>query len=399
MHVSCGPCHNRSTDANGVKSSVYLLTRASSLLAPDGGAATVASLDAYTSTVGKTTMIEIPDGGGATFSIIKAGDPSASLTSYLSGRRVGSEREPEREGADAADRHSPRRRQGACARSTPGSARFRRRSPEKQGRRDLARSIRFCLTIPPGANAYSLLRWCRARGGDCSRDDRDGPATREAAGEADEAARPPRRTRRHEEPSAIGDGGANGPVEAPPVAETADGSVKPSPLNPTPQELPSNAVDAGTPLDYDRLLADIAALRARVAAVSDNLYQSRVAVALQTDGDHGKIARLTVSLDDGVIYTAPASFAASDMTVVYDHAVAPGRHAVTVDIDRKDDRDETFRTSQKNRFTVDVPRDHRVEVQVKVIDDSSMGKDFPADKNGRYDLRVRVKAVAKPVTK
>jgi hypothetical protein len=195
------------------------------------------------------------------------------------------------------------------------------------------------------------------------------------------------------------DGGATGPVEAPPTSETMDGGVKPSPLNPTPQEMPNNAVDAGTPLDYDRLLADIAALRARVAAVSDNLYQSRVAVALQTDGDHGKIARLTVSLDDGVVYTAPASFAASDMSVVYDHAVAPGRHAVTVDIDRKDDRDETFRTSQKNRFTVDVPRDHRVEVQVKVIDDSSMGKDFPADKNGRYDLRVRVKAVAKPVTK
>ena len=206
-----------------------------------------------------------------------------------------------------------------------------------------------------------------------------------------------------EEPTAVVDASAptSDPTrpEPPPVADTTDGGVRASPLNPAPQELPGNNVDAGTPIDYDRLLADIAALRARVAAVSDNLYQSRVAVALQTDGDHGKIARLTVSLDDGVVYTAPATFAASDMTVVYDHAVAPGRHAVTVDVDRKDDRDETFRTSQKNRFTVDVPRDHRVEVQVKVIDDSSMGKDFPADKNGRYDLRVRVKAVAKPVGK
>jgi hypothetical protein len=195
---------------------------------------------------------------------------------------------------------------------------------------------------------------------------------------------------------------AGAPPEPPPVAEANDGGVKPSPLNPTQQEMPGGAGDSGapgTPLDYDRLLADIAALRARVAAVSDNLYQSRVAVALQTDGDHGKIARLTVSLDDGVVYTAPASFAASDMTIVYDHAVAPGRHAVTVDIDRKDDREESFRTSQKNRFTVDVPRDNRVEVRVLVIDDSSMGKDFPADKSGKYDLRVRVKAVAKPVTK
>lgn len=205
-----------------------------------------------------------------------------------------------------------------------------------------------------------------------------------------------------EETTGATDAATTGPVEAPPgdtQAQGLDGGVRPSPLNPAAQEMPSASLDAGTPIDYDRLLADIAALRARVAAVSDNLYQSRVAVALQTDGDHGRIARMTVSLDDGVVYTAPAQFAASDMSVVYDHAVAPGRHAVTVDIDRKDDRDETFRTSQKNRFTIDVPRDHRVTVEVKVIDDSNMGKEFPADKNGRYDLRVRVKAIAKPVTK
>ncbi len=196
-------------------------------------------------------------------------------------------------------------------------------------------------------------------------------------------------------------GAANGAPTEPPPQEIGDGGLRSSPLNPTAQEQPGGAggVDAGTPIDYDRLLADIAALRARVAAVSDNLYQSRIAVSLQTDGDHGKIVRLAVSLDDGVVYTAPAAFAASDMTIVYDHAVAPGRHAVTIDIDRRDERDESFRTSQKNRFSIDVPRDNRVGVEVKIVDESSMGKDFPADKSGAYDLRLKVKAVAKPVGK
>jgi len=185
----------------------------------------------------------------------------------------------------------------------------------------------------------------------------------------------------------------------PPPPEVYDGGARPSPLNPTQQEMPSNAVDAGTPLDFDRLLADIAALRARIAAVADNLYQSRVSVSLQTDGDHAKITKLTVSLDDGIVYNAPAAFAASDMTTVYDHAVAPGRHAVTIDVERKDDRDEAFRTSQRSRFTVDVPRDNKVDVQIKIIDDSSMGADYPSDRSGKYDLRFRVKAVAKPVAK
>ena len=183
-----------------------------------------------------------------------------------------------------------------------------------------------------------------------------------------------------------------------PPPESGDGG-RLSPLNPQPQELPSNAVDAGVPMDYDRLLADIAALRARVAAVSDNLYRSRIAISLQTDGDNAKIGHLTVSLDDGVVFTAAQTFAASDMTAVYDHAVAPGRHAVTVDVDRRDARDEAFRTSQRSRFSVDVPRDNKVDVQVKIIDDSSMGADFPSDRSGKYDLRFRVKAVAKPVGK
>jgi hypothetical protein len=191
--------------------------------------------------------------------------------------------------------------------------------------------------------------------------------------------------------------GGEAPVEAPSASEVSDGG-RPSPLNPTAQEMPGNA-DAGAPIDYDRLLADIAALRARVAAVSDNLYQSRINVMLETSGDHGKITKLTVALDDGVVYTAPASFAASDMTTVYDHAVAPGRHAVTIDVERKDDRDESFRTSQRNRFMVDVPRDNALKVEVKIIDDSSMGADFPGDKSGKYDLRFRVKASAKPVGK
>lgn len=191
--------------------------------------------------------------------------------------------------------------------------------------------------------------------------------------------------------------GGDAPVE-PPLEPSATDGGRPSPLNPTAQEMAGNT-DAGAPIDYDRLLADIAALRARVAAVSDNLYQSRINVMLETSGDHGKITKLTVALDDGVVYTAPASFAASDMTTVYDHAVAPGRHAVTIDVERKDDRDESFRTSQRNRFMVDVPRDNALKVEVKVIDDSAMGADFPSDKSGKYDLRFRVKATAKPVGK
>jgi hypothetical protein len=243
--------------------------------------------------------------------------------------------------------------------------------------------VAFCL---PGAVALA-----QPRGKPASKPPKPAPAAKADAHPAEEA-----------------DGGAEkaapattaSDAPAPPPSEPGDGG-RWSPLNPEPQELPNAAVlaDAGVPVDYDRLLADIAALRARIAAVADNLYHSRISIALQLDNGHAKVGKLTVSLDDGVVFTAPPSFAASDLTPVYDHAVAPGRHAITVDVDRRDARDETFRTSQRSRFIVDVPRDHRVEVQVRVIDDSSMGGDFPSDRSGKYDLRLRVKAVAKPVGK
>jgi hypothetical protein len=150
-------------------------------------------------------------------------------------------------------------------------------------------------------------------------------------------------------------------------------------------------------VDYDKLLGDIATLRARVADVGDALFVSRIVLSLQTDGDHAKIGHLTIELDDGVVYTAPAYFQSPDATTVYEHAVAPGHHAVTVEVDRKDDRDDTFRDTQRTRFIVDVPKDQRLGVTLRVGDDSDMGANFPGDHHGKYDLRVRMKAAASPV--
>jgi hypothetical protein len=201
------------------------------------------------------------------------------------------------------------------------------------------------------------------------------------------------------QPQAVVDSG--GPVPPPPMmhGEMGDAGVRASPLTPAPNEF-AQPIDAGAPsIDYDKLIGDIASLRARVAAVGDNLFHSRIALKIRTDGDHGKIARLVVSLDDGAVWTSPQGFKGDDWQDVYSHSLAPGRHAITVDIDRKDDRNDGFRNSQKSRFTVEVPRDLELGVQIRIGDDSDMGKDFPSDKSGSYDLRVRVRAEAHAVHK
>jgi hypothetical protein len=200
--------------------------------------------------------------------------------------------------------------------------------------------------------------------------------------------------------SAAADLGDAAPVAAPLYAMSSDGGgIRPSPLNPAPNEMPGYAaVDAGN-VDYDKLLGDIAALRARVSAVGENLFHSRVALFVETDGSHAQIGRLNVSIDDGVAYSSPANFHSDDMTPIYEHSVAPGRHAITVDVTRKDDRNDAFRNEQKTRFTVDVQRDELLTVEIEIDDYSGMGNDFPSDKKGKYDFRVKVKAVSKAMKK
>lgn len=188
---------------------------------------------------------------------------------------------------------------------------------------------------------------------------------------------------------------SSGPVPAPAAAPTGSTGAL-SPLNPAPAEFGDGGMPA-TAVDYDRLLADVAALRARVAAVSDTLFHSKMAITLETSGDHGRIAGLTVSIDDGIVWTSPAQFRADDATTVYEHSVAPGHHAVTVDIERRDDRDDTYRSTQRSRLAVDVPADQRLVVAFKLLDDSSIGGDFRSDKKGEYDLRVRARVQAQAI--
>lgn len=170
-----------------------------------------------------------------------------------------------------------------------------------------------------------------------------------------------------------------------------------SPLTPPPEEAAPTRGDAGVPIDLDRVLADVVALRARAFAVGESLFRSRVAIAVRVDEERVRLERLTVALDDGVVWSARPGFASSDATPVFERAVAPGKHAITVDAERVDERDPTYRSSQRSRFVVDVPRDHRLAVEVRLDDDSTFGKDFEGDHKGTLDLRVRVRSVAKPV--
>jgi hypothetical protein len=167
--------------------------------------------------------------------------------------------------------------------------------------------------------------------------------------------------------------------------------TQPSPLTPGPGEFPTGAPKP-PPVPYDKLLADIAALRSRVMAVTTTLFSSKLRVVVELDGDDARVASFKITLDDGIVYAAPDRFSPGEPQVVYEHAVASGHHVVGVEIERYDARNRQYRTFQTSKFTVVVPESRRLETSVTVEDDSDMAEDFPDDQDGEYDLRVKLRA-------
>jgi hypothetical protein len=189
---------------------------------------------------------------------------------------------------------------------------------------------------------------------------------------------------------------APSPVALPSVLPPA-ASTTVSPLTPRPDEIPAPkpSTSVKPAASYDALMAEIAALRTRVAAVGNAVWKSRLAVTFRARGSHAKLASVRLLLDGAQVWAAPSGFAAEDDTPVFEGGVAPGAHAVTWEIERRDDRDETFRTIDKTTATVVVPAGKTLALEARVEDDSSMGGDFPGDQKGTYSLRLEMKAKAK----
>lgn len=177
----------------------------------------------------------------------------------------------------------------------------------------------------------------------------------------------------------------------PPKTSSENRAVRKSPLTPEPGEFPTGAPKA-PPVTYDKLLADIAALRSRVASVTTTLFSSKLRVLVGVEGDDARVRSFRVTLDDGVVYAAPERFNADEPTVVYEHAVAPGHHMLGVEIERYDGRNGQYRTYQSSKFSVVVPEGKRLETSLRIQDDSDMADDFPDGEDGEYDLRIRLRA-------
>ena len=182
---------------------------------------------------------------------------------------------------------------------------------------------------------------------------------------------------------------ATTPAPAGGVAPAAP--ARPSPLNPTPAEFPSTSPAPSTS-QLDALISRVAALRSRIAALASTMFSSKLRIEVRAEGDTVRLESMHVSVDGGVVYTAPSRAVFDQPAIVYEHAVAPGSHVVSIEVERHDARNPQFSTWQESRFVVVVPEKKLLWTRLELEDESSMAEDFEEDQQGQYQLRVKLLA-------
>ncbi len=181
-----------------------------------------------------------------------------------------------------------------------------------------------------------------------------------------------------------------GPLKpAPAPVAYVDGGARVSPLTPAISEYPRG--DAGfSNAPTDVTLSEIALLRARVAKLSEGVFKSRIVVSVRADSS-ARLGKVSVSVDDNVLYTSSSTASFSDGTEVLKKAVAPGGHAITVESEWTDPNNERVRGVQKSRYLVEVGQDEEFSATFRLTGESSLGK----SSEGSFDLRSRLIAERK----
>ncbi|MFO0686168.1 MAG: hypothetical protein U0234_29165 [Sandaracinus sp.] len=172
----------------------------------------------------------------------------------------------------------------------------------------------------------------------------------------------------------------------PPPASTASADVGPTP----PDLSPLRA-------DYSALMDDMVAARELVATLGQELFQTRVAISVQDRaGDDQSLASFSLELDGTPVFHVEGEIeGGGDGRQVYEGALAPGPHVLTVSMEQRAATDSEYRYVQRDTYRFIVVRDRRTEVGIVLEDDSDIAQHFQNDGEGRYDVHTRVRVATR----
>lgn len=183
-------------------------------------------------------------------------------------------------------------------------------------------------------------------------------------------------------------GGSAIAATTPPTAGSPPPGADPGPLPPDLGPLRS---------DWSALMDDMVSARQRVATLGEELFHTRLAITVQDRaGDDVNLTRFALELDGTPIYHADGGIEGGDAgALVWDGALAPGPHELTIELTQEARDGEEYRYSQRDTFRFIVVRDRRTEITVVLEDDSDIARAFASGGEGRYEVRTRVRVATR----
>lgn len=149
--------------------------------------------------------------------------------------------------------------------------------------------------------------------------------------------------------------------------------------------------------DWSTLMDDMVSARQRVATLGEELFHTRMSITVQDRaGDDVNLTRFALELDGTPIFHVDGSIEGGDAgTSVWDGALAPGPHELTLELTQEAREGEEYRYSQRDTFRFIVVRDRRTEITIVLEDDSDIARSFGSGGEGRYEVRTRVRVATR----
>jgi hypothetical protein len=151
---------------------------------------------------------------------------------------------------------------------------------------------------------------------------------------------------------------------------------------------------AGLRGELTTLMDDLVEARSRAAILGKTLFKTRLSVRLQNlAGPDPVLAKVVLALDGAPIYRGDAAALGGDEArAVFEGFVAPGPHVLGVEVEQRARDDAAYGYTLHESYRVQAPREKKTELTLVLDDDSDMAGDFPDDGDGKYDVRVRLRA-------
>ncbi len=149
--------------------------------------------------------------------------------------------------------------------------------------------------------------------------------------------------------------------------------------------------------DFDALMDELIATRARVAVVGRQVFETRLVVkVINRTGRSQNLTSLGLRLDGAPIFEADSgNVGADDARQVFEGFAAPGPHALGVELEIRAREGDAYRSSRSDTYRLQVVEGKLTEVTILIDDSSDIAESFPESEDGQYDTRVRVRVLAR----